>query len=168
MLLPAYPQVCAAIWKWSINNETMITNLGDWCKNQKGRWGQSDKFYWVSRPSDYMLTHFKLFSEVWAKYSIACTHNLPCLPEFHQHHTASGMMLTVQGYHADCTVASSLCFAHNKEEYAIQDGLHMISILDIHLDNLHGHDSTCWAHTPCLARSTQSAKVNGSASLRLQ
>ncbi len=47
---------------WSITHETCITNLGDWCKNKQGE--ESDKFYWVSRPSDYMLTHFQLFSEV--------------------------------------------------------------------------------------------------------
>ncbi|KAL3134950.1 hypothetical protein ABBQ32_007910 [Trebouxia sp. C0010 RCD-2024] len=57
-------KVCAAIWEWSINDETLVTNLGDWCKSQKGAGGHADKFYWVSRPSDYMLTHFKLFSEI--------------------------------------------------------------------------------------------------------
>ena len=56
-------QLCAAIWKWSITAETCITNLGDWCKDKEGE--EADKFYWASRPSDYMLTHFQLFSEVW-------------------------------------------------------------------------------------------------------
>lgn len=55
-------QVCAAIWKWSVTEETNITNLGDWCKDQKG--DEPNRFYWVTRPSDYMLTHFQLFSEV--------------------------------------------------------------------------------------------------------
>lgn len=63
-------QVCAAVWKWSITQETGVTNLGDWCKDEKGE--ESDKFYWVSRPSDYMLTHFKLFSQV-------CFHMYCCL-----------------------------------------------------------------------------------------
>ena len=58
----AFAQICAAIWEWSITHETRITNLGDWCKNKQGK--EADKFYWVSRPSDYMLTHFQLFSEV--------------------------------------------------------------------------------------------------------
>ncbi|KAL0041273.1 hypothetical protein WJX77_010658 [Trebouxia sp. C0004] len=55
-------KLCAAIWKWSITAETRVTNLGDWCKDKDGK--EADKFYWVSRPSDYMLTHFQLFSEV--------------------------------------------------------------------------------------------------------
>lgn len=63
-VLSADEQVCAAMWKWTVNHDTNVTNLGDYCKNQRGRKGDSDKFYWVSRPSDYMLTHFKLFSEV--------------------------------------------------------------------------------------------------------
>ena len=114
--LPAHPQVCAAIWKWSINNETMITNLGDWCKNQKGSRGQSDKFYWVSRPSDYMLTHFKLFSEVLSKRLNACNCSIPhCLPDFltiisimqlTQH--PSGMIPTVHSNDVDRTVSPIL------------------------------------------------------------
>lgn len=55
-------KVCAAIWKWSVTAETNITNLGDWCKEQMG--DEPNRFYWVTRPSDYMLTHFQLFSEV--------------------------------------------------------------------------------------------------------
>ena len=62
--LSADLQVCGAIYKWTVNSETNVTDLGDWCKNQRGRKGDPDKFYWVSRPSDYMLTHFKLFSKV--------------------------------------------------------------------------------------------------------
>ncbi len=59
-------QVCAALWKWCINKDTFITNLGDWCLTSTGLQANapSNKYNFVSRASDYMLTHFKLFSEV--------------------------------------------------------------------------------------------------------
>ena len=71
-------QLCAAIWKWSITHETNVTNLGDWCKDKRGE--ESDKFYWVSRTSDCMLTHFQLFSEVCpAAYFSHICHTFPIL-----------------------------------------------------------------------------------------
>jgi len=59
-------QVCAALWNWCINKDTFITNLGDWCLTSTGLQANapSNKYNFVSRASDYMLTHFKLFSEV--------------------------------------------------------------------------------------------------------
>ncbi|DBA92104.1 TPA: hypothetical protein ACH3X1_015830 [Trebouxia sp. C0004] len=58
-------KVCAALWKWCINKDTFITNLGDWCLTSTGLQANapSNKYHFVSRASDYMLTHFKLFSE---------------------------------------------------------------------------------------------------------
>ena len=87
---PLSVQVCAAIWKWSVTAETNITNLGDWCKDEKG--DEPNKFYWVTRPSDYMLTHFQLFSEVssylaipFAMPLVICTQlfDLACLSPSH-------------------------------------------------------------------------------------
>ena len=59
-------QICAAQWKWCINKDTFITNLGDWCLTGTGLQADapSNKYHFVSRASDYMLTHFQLFSEV--------------------------------------------------------------------------------------------------------
>lgn len=59
-------QICAALWEWCINQETFVTNLGDWCLTGTGLQASApgNKFHYVSRASDYMLTHFKLFSEV--------------------------------------------------------------------------------------------------------
>ena len=59
-------QICASLWKWCINKDTFITNLGDWCLTSTGLQANapSNKYNFVSRASDYMLTHFKLFSEV--------------------------------------------------------------------------------------------------------
>ena len=59
-------QICAALWKYCINQETFVTNLGDWCLTKTGLQANApdNKYHFVSRASDYMLTHFKLFSEV--------------------------------------------------------------------------------------------------------
>lgn len=59
-------QVCAALMKWCINKDTFVTNLGDWCLTGTGLQASAAaaKYHYVSRVSDYMLTHFKLFSKV--------------------------------------------------------------------------------------------------------
>ncbi|KAL3157183.1 hypothetical protein ABBQ38_001422 [Trebouxia sp. C0009 RCD-2024] len=58
-------KICAALWTWCINKDTFITNLGDWCMTGTGLQANApcNKYHFVSRASDYMLTHFQLFSE---------------------------------------------------------------------------------------------------------
>lgn len=71
-------QVCAALWKWCINDETLVTNLGDWCLTGYGLQQMHPDMVYnnVSRPSDYMLTHFLLFSQVSQRPSFVRMHHI--------------------------------------------------------------------------------------------
>ena len=62
----SFVQICAALHKWCINHDTSITNLGDWCLTGVGlqEINPSIPYNNVTRVSDYMLTHFLLFSQV--------------------------------------------------------------------------------------------------------
>lgn len=74
----SFVQICAALQKWCINHDTFITNLGDWCLTGVGlqQIHPNIPYNNVTRVSDYMLTHFLLFSQVGHMHAIRPTHKL--------------------------------------------------------------------------------------------
>ena len=60
-------EICDALHCWCINHKTHIPYLGDWvlAAGASGRMDAThDNFADISRPSDWCLTHFRLFQQV--------------------------------------------------------------------------------------------------------
>lgn len=81
-------RICNALWEYCINKQTFVPLIGDWVGGPGERCGPLPDvcYYDITRPSDFCLTHFLLFSQVRSR---AC-HELPPLDAHGMYNLASG------------------------------------------------------------------------------